>query len=205
MASVFSLLSFCRTTKPNRAWFLTFFYEAIQGLAQQSYLEWLAASLSVAYLLLAVRQNQWCWPCALASTALYTWIFFDAALQMESALNVYYMAMAVYGYWSWNKKGVDQTHTPIITWSVHKHVIAIGSVIAMSGLSGYLLIKNQTGAAWPYLDSFTTWGAVLTTYMVAKKVFESEKAISLIVFSSSRLVFTMSSMVTIRSSKTKST
>ena len=25
----------------------------------------------------------------------------------------------------------------------------------------------------PYLDSFTTWGAVLTTYMVAKKVLEN--------------------------------
>jgi len=45
-------------------------------------------------------------------------------------------------------------------------------VIILSLLSGYLL-NNHTTAVMPYLDSFTTWGAVLTTYMVAKKILEN--------------------------------
>ena len=37
---------------------------------------------------------------------------------------------------------------------------------------GYLLTAN-TNAVSPYIDSFTTWGAILATYMVAKKVLEN--------------------------------
>ena len=32
---------------------------------------------------------------------------------------------------------------------------------------------QHTLAAWPYVDSFTTWGAVVTTFMVARKVLEN--------------------------------
>ena len=39
-------------------------------------------------------------------------------------------------------------------------------------ISGALLEAN-TQAARPYLDSFVTWGAVVTTWMVARKVLEN--------------------------------
>jgi nicotinamide mononucleotide transporter len=39
-------------------------------------------------------------------------------------------------------------------------------------MSGYLLSEN-TDARLPYLDSFTTWGSVFTTVMVARKVLEN--------------------------------
>ena len=48
----------------------------------------------------------------------------------------------------------------------------MGSVLLLSAASGWLL-SQYTGAAWPYLDSFTTWGAVLTTWMVARKLLEN--------------------------------
>jgi nicotinamide mononucleotide transporter len=45
-------------------------------------------------------------------------------------------------------------------------------IVLISLATGYGLEKN-TSAALPYLDSFTTWGAVITTYMVAQKVLEN--------------------------------
>ena len=39
-------------------------------------------------------------------------------------------------------------------------------------LSGYLLDK-YTEAALPFLDALTTWGAIIATYMVAKKLIEN--------------------------------
>ncbi|MFT6976050.1 MAG: nicotinamide mononucleotide transporter, partial [Bermanella sp.] len=53
-----------------------------------------------------------------------------------------------------------------------QHTLTILGVFALTFISGYLL-SNHTGAVMPYLDSFTTWGAVITTYMVAKKVLEN--------------------------------
>jgi nicotinamide riboside transporter PnuC len=40
--------------------------------------ESLAAALGLAYLLLAVRRNLWCWLCAFASTVIYFVIFLRA-------------------------------------------------------------------------------------------------------------------------------
>ena len=48
----------------------------------------------------------------------------------------------------------------------------IGAVLICSGICGYLLSQN-TSAAWPYVDSFTTFGAVVTTWMVTRKVLEN--------------------------------
>ncbi|MFT5082666.1 MAG: nicotinamide mononucleotide transporter [Lentisphaeria bacterium] len=164
---------------------MEFVERTLHEVIQQSSIEWLAALLGVAYLVLVMRQSLWCWPCALLSTAMYTWVFWDVSLFMESALNVYYMAMAVYGFWCWKggadakegakdsaKNSTKETILPISTWSFKKHSIAITVVIGLSVMSGYFL-DTSTRAALPYLDSFTTWGSVLTTYMVAKKVFEN--------------------------------
>ena len=35
------------------------------------------------------------------------------------------------------------------------------------------VLLSRTNAAFPYLDSFTSVGAVITTYMVAKKILEN--------------------------------
>ena len=60
-----------------------------------------AVSLAIAYLLLATRENIICWYCAFVSTAIYTALFWQVSLLMESALNIYYMGMAVYGWHQW--------------------------------------------------------------------------------------------------------
>ena len=157
----------------------TFIHSVISAAQAMSYWEVIAVALGIAYLVLAMRENSLCWYAAFGSTAIFSWLFFDVSLVMESALNVYYLAMAVYGWYVWNKKPQNsamqnelQPKLPITTWSQKQHVIAIGGVILMSLTSGYLLSENTT-AVMPYLDSFTTWGAVLTTYMVAKKVLEN--------------------------------
>ena len=51
--------------------------------------EMVAVFLSVTYLLLAIKQNLWCWVAAFISTLIYTILFFDASLLMDSALNIF--------------------------------------------------------------------------------------------------------------------
>ena len=63
----------------------------------QSLLQQVAVVTAIAYLLFAIRQNIWCWFFAGISTGIYVWLFFDARLYMESVLNAFYFAMAVYG------------------------------------------------------------------------------------------------------------
>lgn len=150
---------------------------AITAAAQaMSIWEVIAVFLGFAYLALIMKQNIWGWYAAFGSTAIFSWLFWDVSLVMESGLNVYYLVMAVYGWWVWRGNSDSETEIKteklIQTWSVGRHVFVIGSVILISLATGYGLEKNTT-AALPYLDSFTTWGAVITTYMVAQKVLEN--------------------------------
>lgn len=133
--------------------------------------EALAVVLGVAYLLLAMRESLWCWYAGFASTAIFLVLFWQVNLLMESALQVYYLAMAVYGWWHW-RQGKAGATLPISRWQLQQHGLAIAGIVLAAWLSGYLL-SRYTAAALPYLDSFTTWGSILTTWMVARKLLEN--------------------------------
>jgi nicotinamide mononucleotide transporter len=144
---------------------------ASSGLAQSGW-ELLAVVLSIAYLLLAVKENSLCWYAAFFSTLIFLFVFWDVSLLMESALQVYYMGMAIYGWWHWHHVKGKVATLPVSTWPLQRHVVAISSIVLISLASGFFL-TGHTEARLPYLDSFTTWGSVFTTYLVAKKVLEN--------------------------------
>jgi len=135
-------------------------------------LEILAVVLAIGYLLLAIRQNIWCWLCAGLSTAIYVWLFFNAKLYMESGLNAFYFAMAIYGWYVWSAGRSEGHERPVTVWSLRIHITAIVIVLIASATSGYVL-DTRTDAAFPYIDSLTTWGAIWATFLVARKVLEN--------------------------------
>jgi len=155
-------------------------------LPVQSMSPWEAVAVifAIAYLLLAVRENSLCWLFALLSTAIYTILFWDVSLLMESTLNVYYMAMAVYGWNQWTRGGSgDMTGSgvegdelrhalAVQSMSGRQHVLVITGIAILSIVSGYLL-SEHSNAAWPYVDSFTTWASVITTYLVTRKYLQN--------------------------------
>ena len=108
----------------------------------------------------------------LFSTAIYVVIFGVVSLYMESALNIYYMAMAIYGWYQWRRGGPGNQGVALSVWSARQHFFAIGSIALATVISGYILTET-TEARLPYIDSFTTWASILTTVMVARKVLEN--------------------------------
>jgi nicotinamide mononucleotide transporter len=57
-------------------------------------------------------------------------------------------------------------------WQPKRHVLIVSAILLMTALSGTVL-GRFTDAALPYLDSFTTWGAIISTWMVARKILEN--------------------------------
>ena len=135
-------------------------------------LEVIAVVTAIGYLLLAIRENIWCWLCAGISTAIYVWLFIDAKLYMESALNAFYLAMAFYGWFVWYSGRRNGHERPVVTWPVAMHAAAIFVIVVASLTSGYVL-GTRTDAAFPYIDSLTTWSAIWATFLVARKVLEN--------------------------------
>lgn len=140
--------------------------------AATSNIEIIAVVFGLLYIVLAAKENSWCWPAAFIGTGTSIYLFWNGELLMESGLNVYYLAMAVFGWWQWQYGGSDKTVLSIQSWPLINHVIALAVIAVLTLGSGYLLSQN-THAALPYLDSFTTWSAVITTWMVARKVLEN--------------------------------
>ncbi len=142
--------------------------------------EMTAVVFAITYLLLAVRENVLCWLFAFLSTAIYTALFWDVSLLMDAVLNVYYMAMAVYGWRQWTRGGVTaidgKSQHPgglaIRSMSNQQHSLMLIATVVLTGISGYLL-SEYSQAAWPYVDSFTTWASVFTTYLVARKYLQN--------------------------------
>jgi nicotinamide mononucleotide transporter len=134
-------------------------------------LEAVAVFCAIAYLLLAARENLWCWLFAGVSSALYVWIFWDVRLLMESLLSVYYVVMAVVGWQQWRSGAAGQGRA-IVTLRCSQHVLLLGAMVLLALASGWWL-RDNTDAAWPFLDSFTTWASAITTVLVVRKVLEN--------------------------------
>ncbi len=146
--------------------------DAFTQMSTLSTWEAVAVVLAVAYLWLAMKGSVWCWLAALLSTAIYTLLFWEVALLMESVLNVYYMLMAVYGYWLWTRGQDNDKGITVVSWSLSRHLLLIIGTAFASILVGFLM-DRYTQAALAYLDAATTCFAVMTTYLVAKKVLEN--------------------------------
>jgi nicotinamide mononucleotide transporter len=139
-------------------------------LIATSWLEGIAVILALAYVWLAARQNIWCWPCALVSTAIYTWLFWNVSLPFHTGLNFYYLIMAIYGWIQWRNKHAEVG--AVQSWTLTRHVacifcLAIGAW-ALSQFASTVLDAN-----FLYLDAFITVFSVFTTVLVAHKVREN--------------------------------
>jgi len=129
--------------------------------------------LAIAYLLLAIKQSLWCWIAAFFSTLIYSIIFFDVSLLMDSALNVYYLIMAGYGWYIWKYGGkLKKEELEVSSYGLNKNIKIIALLSLVSVVLGFVM-ANYTSADFAYVDSFTTVFAVFSTYMLAQKILEN--------------------------------
>ena len=136
----------------------------------QSPLEVIAVITAILYLVLAARENIWCWFFGFVSTAIYVFLFYDVALLSESALNIYYMAMAVYGWYQWQNTN-QHLSIKIHKWPVNLHLIVITISLLLVYPVGSLM--KILGASFPYLDALVALLAVVATFMTARKIFDN--------------------------------
>jgi nicotinamide mononucleotide transporter len=90
---------------------------------------------------------------------------------MESALNAFFAAMAVYGFWRW-QQGRQGGTLAVSRWPLIRHVLALMGITAAAAVNAFFLAR-YTAAANPFIDSVLTWSSVFTTFLVARKVYEN--------------------------------
>ncbi len=150
--------------------------ETVRGILREllgtSIWEVLAVVLSVAYLVLATRRSLWCWLCALISTLIYGVLMLRTGLVMDTLLQGYYLVMAVYGFIEWRRGREPSGELTVISWNWQQHLMAIGATLFATVINAWILQFIEMARS-PWLDSFVTWGSVLCTWMVARRVIEN--------------------------------
>ena len=139
---------------------------------QANWFEIVAAILAIAYLILAMLQDIRCWVAWIISSLMYFFVMYSANLYMEALLQIFYIFIGLYGLYQWRFKADKKDALKITTWSVKNHLIVISALVFLTSLSGYIL-TIYTAAASPFIDAFTTWGAIAASYLVAKKILEN--------------------------------
>lgn len=136
-----------------------------------SLLELAGVLTGLAAVWLTARQVIWCWPVALVNVSLYGIIFYEARLYADMALQGFYFAASLYGWYYWNQKRPGR---PVPVKRAGLPLLLLLAALTLLGtfLIGYTL-KRNTDASLPYLDSFLTAASLAGQWLMARKLIEN--------------------------------
>ena len=129
-----------------------------------------AVGFGFAYILLAIREHRACWIAGGVSTAIYAYVFLDAGLPMQAALQVVYVAMSAWGYFAWRRDAA--AGVPVRRWRLPWHLLALACVGLATAISAPLAARHALAAA-PVADSLGTWASLVATWLLARRVIDT--------------------------------
>jgi nicotinamide mononucleotide transporter len=148
-------------------WFGVF----INELKNISWLEWTGVGFGVAEVLFAKANKIWLYPAGIISVIISSYLFIISGLYAESVLNLYYLAMSIYGWWFWMYKR-NSIPLPISRatqkeWLITLLIVVAGFVIL------YLCLKYFTNSIVPLMDAWVSATAWAGMWLLAKRKIEN--------------------------------
>ena len=125
-----------------------------------------------ACVLLAVRENIWNWPVAIANNVFYFVVFWHSKLYADAILQIFYVVISIYGWWAWLRGGIHRTELPIARVS---KTLAIGLVVATAAATAalYFALSRFTDSTVPLGDAVTTAISLTAQFMLGRKFIEN--------------------------------
>jgi len=141
---------------------------------QQNWLELTAVLASFVYLYCSIKQYISLWIWGTLSSCLYVYVFYQTHFYAGAFLQIYYIAISIYGYLYWYLKKDDKEDNQQLNI---KHagakisILLIGIISILTLIVGYIL-KHYTDSYVPFSDAFTFAGGLVATWMLARKYLE---------------------------------
>jgi len=141
-------------------------------------LEYFGVITGLLYLLLEIRQHKAMWVVGFLTSLVYVFVFFFSKIYADMGLNIYYVAISIYGFWKWTQtdKTADKekpaSETILychITWPLFGGIAL--ATLSVYGLLYYVL-HNFTDSPIPMGDAFTTSVGIVATWMLARRIIE---------------------------------
>ncbi|HJW08747.1 MAG TPA: nicotinamide riboside transporter PnuC [Holophagaceae bacterium] len=126
----------------------------------------------VACVALLVRENIWNWPIGIANNLVFIALFYRAGLYADVGLQAFYVAISIYGWWSWLHGGQDHG---ALTVSRIPPLPAVLLALAVAATTAALagLLRHFTNSTVPVLDSLITALSLAAQFMMTRKWLEN--------------------------------
>ena len=120
-----------------------------------------------------MRVHPLAWPLAMLSSLAYALVFADSKLYAEGSLQLFFVAMSLWGWWQWLRgRGDDGAALVVHALTPRKAATALVATLLSWPLVAWLLIR-YTDSTVPWLDALPTVGSVLGTWLMGRKFIES--------------------------------
>lgn len=139
----------------------------------KNWIEIIGVILSLVYLYLSIRQKVGLWFFGIISSFFYTVVFIKSGLYADMSLQVYYIAISIYGWIHWKKGHISQKEEIPATFMARKDWIIAGIGTIVVYLLYYFILTRYTDSTVPVTDSIVGALSVVGTWMLAKKFIEN--------------------------------
>lgn len=149
----------------------SFFQFVTTQFQHTTLLEWAAVITGFLCIYLAAKESIWNWPVSIISVVAYGLLFFKEAMYGDMTLQIYFLFTAVYGWYFWIRKKVEQ-HRPISRLTAKQWFLAILFIPLLSILLGWFM-DRFTNSNVPYADGFCTAISFTAQFLLTRKILEN--------------------------------
>jgi nicotinamide mononucleotide transporter len=135
--------------------------------------EIVAVVLSLAMVGCNIRVNPTGWPLAIAASLLYFLLFQDSRLYGEAALQLFFVAVALWGWWQWLRGTGDDGRALRVRrlGPGGRRRLLIAVLVAWPLLA--LALRHGTDSDVPWWDALPTVGSVAGQWLLGRKYVEN--------------------------------
>ena len=121
---------------------------------------------------LLVRLNIWTWPLGIANNLFFIVLFLHAKLYGDMALQFFYIAISIYGWWNWLYGGKGHSKLKVSRTSALFAAWMLMATATMTAILTFAL-RRFTDSNVPFFDALTTALSLTAQYMQTRKVVEN--------------------------------
>ena len=138
-----------------------------------SWLECVAFALALAMVLFEIRVDARAWPLAIASSLLYCALFWNSRLYGEASLQIFFAAVAGWGWWQW-LRGTTADGSPLrVRWLGARGRWTLVAVLALAWPATGAFLRRYTDTDVPWWDAFPTAASVIGQWLLGRKHVET--------------------------------
>ncbi len=132
----------------------------------------IASVLGVVNIVLLVRRSIWNYPFGIAMVTLYGFVFFQARLFSDAALQVFFFVVQIYGWWVWYHARDSAGLVKVELMSAQSRFVWAAVIVAATIADRWFLI-NYTSDVAPWMDANTTAMSVVAQYLLSIRKIEN--------------------------------